>query len=130
MKRRNSQPKICSKENAKQALLCSWYQERKLLPGFSGNGNYQIKASKARYPKNLYLPLSVLFPIPFLDGMITPLILRHHLWHKVMQYFKKEGKFEAPKFSSLQLSLLPRRKKKSCLTFQPHDIPLSLLPLH
>lgn len=116
MKRKNSQPKIWSEENAKQALFCSRYQERKLPPGFSGNGNYQTKASKVRYPKNLYFPLWVFFhsfPRWNLDGMITPLILRHHLWHKVMQYFRMEGNLRHPNFHLFNLAFSLAEKKKN-----------------
>lgn len=102
------------RREAKQALFCSWYQERKLPPGFSGNGNYQTKASKVRYPKNLYLPLWVFFhsfPRWNLDGMITPLILTHHLWHKVMQYFRMEGNLRHPNFHLFNLAFFLGEKK-------------------
>jgi hypothetical protein len=41
---------------------------KKTTPGFSGNGNDKIKAFKPKYPGNIYLPLTVLFPVHFLGG--------------------------------------------------------------
>lgn len=99
---------------------------------FQGMGISRQKHQKLGTPKTCTCLLVCFFhsfPGWNLGGMITPLILRHHVWHTVMQYFRMEGNLRHPNFRLFNLAF-SLGEKKSCLTFEPHDIPLPLLPLH